>query len=779
MEDNRPKLEQIPDSRTFFLILSALAAASIIAFGLAHVHKRSGDLSREAQGAFKQIATRAQEIYNLEWLIVSAQEVSPDAEAQVKAAKEEITAAMATVRGLDHSRKTADQVSSALNSYLQSADQEFQLIRAGQFEEARRFDFQEVNPQFDLLLVALNEAVEGQGRLADLSAMKSRSELAAGGLVTAAILVLWLRFQRRKHLVQLMIAKQAALAYSEERFRALTEKSTDVVFITDATGGTTYVAPSVGTTLGLEGSTLIGKSMIDLVHPDDVAKVRAAMSVVSGQNQRLEFRLRHLDGRWLYFECVLRDLLNQPTINGLVFNAREVTERKMAEEQLEHNASHDQLTGLPNRVVFLNRLQAVIDRIKRHPQQMAAVLFVDVDDFKVVNDCLGHAAGDELIIEIGKRLQGCMRTDGTIARMGGDEFTVLLEEVSDPSDAIRVAQRIHGALTKPFVLMGQEVFKDASIGIALTTENASAETMLQNADLAMYRAKSKGKGCSELFDGAMHEQVMGRLQMEAQLRRALENNELRLYYQPIVNAATGVVEGFEALARWQPAGGNFVPPNVFIPLAEQCGLIVQLGSWILITACQEAVSWQARHPSDPPLYVSINVSARQFAHPSFVAHVREAIEKTGLNPRCVRLELTETTAMKDAPSTEHTMAQLHALGVKLSIDDFGTGYSSLSYLRRFPVETLKIDQSFVSKMETNRENYAIVTTVVALARSLGMAVVAEGVETADQLEKLQSADCDSAQGYLFSKPLPADAIDRFIHVNRQTRSAMATSAGRA
>jgi diguanylate cyclase (GGDEF)-like protein/PAS domain S-box-containing protein len=259
-----------------------------------------------------------------------------------------------------------------------------------------------------------------------------------------------------------MIAKQAALAYSEERFRALTEKSTDVVFITDATGSITYVAPSVGTTLGLEGSTLIGKSMIDLVHPDDVAKVRAAMSVVSGQNQRLEFRLRHLDGRWLYFECVLRDLLNQPTINGLVFNAREVTERKMAEEQLEHNASHDQLTGLPNRVVFLNRLQAVIDRIKRHPQQMAAVLFVDVDDFKVVNDCLGHAAGDELIIEIGKRLQGCMRTDGTIARMGGDEFTVLLEEVSDPSDAIRVAQRIHGALTKPFVLMGQEVFKDAS-----------------------------------------------------------------------------------------------------------------------------------------------------------------------------------------------------------------------------------------------------------------------------------------------------------------------------
>ena len=349
---------------------------------------------------------------------------------------------------------------------------------------------------------------------------------------------------------------------------------------------------------------------------------------------------------------------------------------------------------------------------------------------------------------------------------GGDEFTVLLEEVSDPSDAIRVAQRIHAASTKPFVLNGQEVFKDVSIGIALVAQLESAESVLQNADLAMYRAKSKGRGCSELFDAAIQEQVMGRLQMETQLRRALQNDELRLFYQPIVAAGTGRIEGFAALLRWQPKGSDSVPPNVFIPLAEQSGLIVPIGSWVLSTACMQAVSWHRRYPSDQPLYVSINISGRQFSHPSFIGHVKDALEQSGIDARCVKLELTETAAMKDAPSTEKTMSQLHALGVKLSIDDFGTGYSSLSYLRRFAVDTLKIDQSFVSKMEESRENYAIVRTVVALSRSLGLDVVAEGVETPGQLEKLKLADCDSAQGYLFSKPLPAHAVNSLLESNR-------------
>jgi predicted signal transduction protein with EAL and GGDEF domain len=348
--------------------------------------------------------------------------------------------------------------------------------------------------------------------------------------------------------------------------------------------------------------------------------------------------------------------------------------------------------------------------------------------------------------------------------MGGDEFTVLLEDMTDPSDAVRVAERIQLELTKPFQVFNQEVFKSASIGIAMAPKDTSAENVVQNADIAMYRAKSKGKACSEIFDAAMHDQVMGRLQLEARLRRALENNELSLHYQPIVAVATGAVEGFEALLRWRPTGADSISPSVFIPAAERSGLIVPISTWVLATACLEAASWRRHYPAGPPLYVSINVSARHFSHPNFIGDLRSALEKSGIEPRHVKLELTESVAMNDAPSAEEIMSQIRALGVKLSIDDFGTGYSSLSYLRRFRVDTLKIDQSFVATMDV--ENYAIITTIIGLARNLGLDVVAEGVETVDQLEKPVLARCSSAQGYLFSKPLPADAVYSFVDSNR-------------
>jgi diguanylate cyclase (GGDEF)-like protein len=422
--------------------------------------------------------------------------------------------------------------------------------------------------------------------------------------------------------------------------------------------------------------------------------------------------------------------------------------------------------GLPNRVLFLDRLQVVIDRIHRHRQTTAGVLFIDVDEFKVVNDCLGHAAGDEFIVEVGNRLRGCMRSDGTVARIGGDEFTVLLEDIAGPSDAIRVAQRIQAAVASPFQLLGQEVCKSVSIGIALASSDDSAESVVQNADLAMYRAKAKGKARSELFDCTMHEQVMGQLQLEIRLRRGLQNQEFRLYYQPIVEVATGLVEGFEALLRWKPPDSDLVPPGVFIPVAEQSGLIVPISDWVLTKACQEALKWHHQYPDGPLLYVSINVSAKYFSHPGFIGHVRKALETTGIPPQCVKIELTESVAMNDAPSTEETMSQLRALGVKLSIDDFGTGYSSLSYLRRFPVDTLKIDQSFIAGMETERDNYAIVGTVVALGHNLGLQVVAEGVETLSQLEKLRTISCHAAQGYFFSKPVPSDAVGAVVDAIR-------------
>jgi EAL domain-containing protein (putative c-di-GMP-specific phosphodiesterase class I) len=311
------------------------------------------------------------------------------------------------------------------------------------------------------------------------------------------------------------------------------------------------------------------------------------------------------------------------------------------------------------------------------------------------------------------------------------------------------------------------VLKGISIGIALASEGSSAESLVQNADMAMYRAKSKGKGRTELFDATMHEQVMGQLQLELRLGRALQNEELELYYQPIIAIQSGLIEGFEALLRWKPADANSVSPGVFIPIAERSGLIVPISRWVFTTACLEGVSWNRANPDAQPLYVSINVSARHFSHAAFIGHVREALEKSGIRPACVKIELTESVTMNDTPGTQRTMSELRALGVKLSIDDFGTGYSSLSYLRRFSVDTLKIDQSFVSAMQGDRENCAIVSTIVTLGQNLGLQIVAEGVETLGQLETLRSMGCDAAQGYFFSKPVPADAAKNLIDLNQE------------
>jgi diguanylate cyclase (GGDEF)-like protein/PAS domain S-box-containing protein len=682
----------------------------------------------------------------------------------VRDAKKQLADDIAFLRVQTYSDKSIDQLNQTLSYYLQSVDSQWQLIRSGKFEDARGVDFEEISPETELLQAEIRDAIALEGKVAGEATTRSQLEVVtASFLVLTPIIIAVLRFRRRQ---QFAILQQVSLQRSEDRFRTLTEESADIVLITDLAGVIKYVSPSAKTTLAADPGTQLGKSLFDTVHPEDVRQLKQLLTVASNQSLRLEFRLRHSDGRWLDFECVIRNLLDRENINGLVLNAREITDRKKVQEQLIFSASHDQLTGLPNRVLFLDRLQVVIDRIHRHRQTTAGVLFIDVDEFKVVNDCLGHAAGDAFIVEVGNRLRGCMRSDGTVARIGGDEFTVLLEDIAEPSDAIRVAQRIQAAVASPFLLLGQEVCKSVSIGIGLASLDDSAESVVQNADLAMYRAKAKGKACSELFDSTMHEQVMGQLQLEVRLRRGLQNQEFRLYYQPIVEVATGLVEGFEALLRWKPADCDLVPPGVFIPVAEQSGLIVPISDWVLTEACREAGAWHRQYPDEPRLYVSINVSAKHFSHPGFIGHVRKALEKTGIPPRCVKIELTESVAMNDAPSTEETMSQLRAIGVKLSIDDFGTGYSSLSYLRRFPVDTLKIDQSFIAAMETERGNCAIVSTVVALGRNLGLQVVAEGVETLSQFEKLRTISCDAAQGYFFSKPVPSDAVCGVIDVIR-------------
>src|SRR5690348_11321285 len=451
-------------------------------------------------------------------------------------------------------------------------------------------------------------------------------------------------------------------------------------------------------------------------------------------------------------------------------------ERQRAEERLIHDASHDPLTGLPNRVLFLERLNQSMAHARRKPEAQFAVLFIDLDRFKVVNDSLGHLAGDRLITQVARRLQGALRREdlvarpgspapdsSTLARLGGDEFTILLTDIDDPSDAVRVANRVEESLRLPFSIDGQDVYTSASIGIASSASGyESADAILRDADLAMYRAKALGKARWELFDREMHQAAMKRLELETDLRRALKNEEFVLHYQPIVSLRNNEVVGFEALVRWQKPDGKLAPPGEFIETMEDTGLIVFLGAWVLREACRTARTLQESFPREHPLSVSVNVSPRQFAQPDLAEQVRAVIAEAGIDPRCLRLEITEGAMIGDMDRVAGVLRELQELGVRVSIDDFGTGYSSLSYLHSLPLDLLKIARSFVGSMVKNDESLQIVRTIMSLAHNLGMDVVAEGLEDAEQVEQLRSIGCEFGQGYYFSRPVDLASATAFL-----------------
>ena len=561
---------------------------------------------------------------------------------------------------------------------------------------------------------------------------------------------------------------QVALKDSEERYALAAAGSNDGLWDWDLPSGEVYLSPRWHAMLGLPPDVVCNRpeAWFERVHPEDVGSFRAALQAhIAGTTDHFEHehRVRHENGSYRRVVCrgvAVRQADGSAT--RIAGSQTDITERAAIQEQLQRAAVHDALTGLPNRLLFMELLGQVLDRSRRQPDHVFAVLFLDIDRFKVVNDSLGHLVGDELLVGISRRVEACMRQGDAIARLGGDEFTVLLNDLREVTQASVIAERILQTLRDPFQVKGREVFVTGSIGIALSaTGYRKPEDIMRDADTAMYRAKALGKDRYELFDASMHARAVERLRLESDLRRAIERGEFILHYQPIVALQSGTWTGFEALLRW-PRPERQLSPAEFIPIIEDMGLIDLLGTWVIREACRQIASWRTRFPNLPALGVTVNVSPRQLSRADFVTTVRDAVWAANLRAGDLRIEITETTLMENPEGAEVVLRQLCGLGVKVYLDDFGTGFSSLSCLHRFPVDTLKIDQSFIASLSNGSSPPAIVESIVALAKTLGTHVIAEGVETEAQMTELIRLGCSEAQGFFFARPLPPCTAETFL-----------------
>jgi len=554
---------------------------------------------------------------------------------------------------------------------------------------------------------------------------------------------------------------------TDARFRALVQNSADIITIHDASGITTFESPSASRILGYRPGELIGRTPFESIHPRDVARARDAFErVLNGEDQppSVEFRFRRADGSWIHLEAVGTNLLEYEGIGGIVLTSRDVTLRRVAEERIQYLAHHDMLTDLPNRALMRDRLQVSLAQAQRW-RYVVAALFIDLDRFKLVNDTLGHAVGDRLLQEVARRLVHCTRDGDTVARLGGDEFMVVLPNLSHAQGAGTVAQKILQALGQPVPIGGQDVFVSASIGVSLFPADAtSADDLIRSADAAMYSAKRFGRNNCQFYTANLNAQMQERLAIEHGLRVAEQRNELHLLYQPKIDLPSRKIIGVEALVRWHHPSLGLISPDRFIPIAEETGLIVPIGEWVLRTACEKIRDWRAQGIELP---VAVNLSARQFRQRNLAQTINRILSETGVPPACLEIEITESDVMENAENAIATLDELKARGINISIDDFGTGYSSLSYLKRFPLDILKIDRSFVRDIAVDSDDAAIVEAIIALARSLDIKVVAEGVESESQVTFLNRSGCDFAQGFLFSPPVRAEEIRKLLELRNR------------
>jgi diguanylate cyclase (GGDEF)-like protein/PAS domain S-box-containing protein len=553
-----------------------------------------------------------------------------------------------------------------------------------------------------------------------------------------------------------------SLRGSDAWFRALVHNSFDIITIHDESGVTLYESPAAARILGYPPGSLVGQTPFDTIHPKDVERARDSFAaLVRGENPApIELRFRHADGSWIWLEALGNNLLEHPGVRGIVLTSRDVTERKRAEERAQYLANYDVLTGLPNRFLMQDRLAQACAQAHRSAVRVA-VMHIDLDRFKVVNETLGHYVGDALLKQAADRLKKSAREGDTVARVGGDEFTVVLPNVASVQALSAFADKILGSLAKPFPGEGQDLFVSASVGISLFPDDArSVDDLIKHADAAMFRAKATGRNNYQFFTRELNEEVQERLLMEGGLRQALQREEFRVVYQPKIDLATREVVGAEALIRWSHPKLGVVGPSRFVPVAEDSGMVGQIGDWVLRAVCRQIRQWQGEGLSLP---VAVNVSARQFQQSDLVDLVVNVLSETRVPARLLEIELTESAVMHDAEASVVALERLKSFGVQISIDDFGTGYSSLSYLKRLPLDVLKIDQSFVRDISSDPNDAAIVRAIITLARSLGMKVIAEGVETEAQLAFLNAYGCQYAQGYMFGQPMPPE---EFVKVAR-------------
>lgn len=644
-----------------------------------------------------------------------------------------------------------------------AADEQMRLVAAHRLAAAQALDVSAVQPAYDQLVAAMAEAqptLAARARQADRDATRDVVLIVIGTALLLTVLLVGYEASRRRRIRT--VAAQQTLQASEERFRALVQNSSDVTMVVSSDGThVMFAAPSLRTVLGHRPEDVEGAVLANFVHPEDTFRVRSLCG--PGSHAGEELRLRDANGGWRTCEARATDLTGHPGVGGVVLNIRDISERKALEDELRHQAFHDALTGLANRALFNDRLEHALARQDRTGDSLG-VLLIDLDDFKAVNDSLGHGVGDRLLSEVATRLRAAVRSSDTVARLGGDEFALLLEDPTDSRAPQQAAERVLEAFAAPIQLDGRSLLISASVGAAVSSAGiVSADELVRNADVAMYVAKARGKSRWTLFEPTMHLAVQERLQLRTDLLAALAaGNQMQLHYQPVINLETQDAIGVEALLRWQHPERGLIPPLEFLPLAEDSGLIVPLGRWVLRAACAQMRDWQQRHPELTALTVSVNVSGRQLEDPRLIDDVRLALQDFRLDPAALILEITETVLMRETSSIVTTLHKLKELGVRLAIDDFGTGYSSLGYLHHFPIDILKIDRAFTAGLGGEGRQAALAEAVVKIGTTLDLQTVAEGIEATSQVSWLRALDCTYGQGYLFAKPLPALDCEIFL-----------------